>query len=50
MGNMVLFKTNVLGQLTLPKGNLFSSILFIDEKDNSKKCSNPKPLGHKGGF
>jgi hypothetical protein len=22
-------------------GNLFSSISFVNEKDNSKKCSNP---------
>jgi hypothetical protein len=28
-------------------GNLFSSISFMDEKDNSGKGSNPKPLGCK---
>jgi len=34
----------------LPKGNLFSSISFVDKKDNLEECSNPRPLGHKGGF
>jgi hypothetical protein len=30
--------------------NLFSSILFVDEKDNLKKGSNPRTLSYKGGF
>jgi hypothetical protein len=30
--------------------NLFSSILFADEKDNFLKSSNPRTLGYKGGF
>jgi hypothetical protein len=31
-------------------GNLFLSILFMNEKENSRKCSNLGPLGCKGGF
>jgi hypothetical protein len=34
----------------LPKDTRFSSILFVNEKENSKKGSNPKPLGYKWGF
>jgi hypothetical protein len=32
------------------KEKCFSSILFVNEKDNSIKGSNPKPLGYKWGF
>jgi hypothetical protein len=30
--------------------NLFSSISFVDEKNNLKKGSNLGPLGYKGDF
>jgi hypothetical protein len=31
----------------LTKGNLFSSISIVDEKNNLRKCSNLEPLGYK---
>jgi hypothetical protein len=49
--NMIFFEEIVLGQLTLKKllkGNLFSSILFMDENKNSGEGSNLGPLDYKG--
>jgi hypothetical protein len=34
----------------LPKDKCFSSILFVNEKANSRKGSNLEPLGYKWGF
>jgi len=31
-------------------GKFFSSISFVDERENSGKGLNPRPLGCKGGF
>jgi hypothetical protein len=60
LGNLNLCspKNNFLGKncswatnlKKLFKGNLFSSILFVDEEENLGKGLNLGPLGYKGGF
>jgi hypothetical protein len=48
--NMVFFEKKIwaINFLKLSKGNLFSSISFMDEKKYLRKGSNPRPLGYKG--
>jgi hypothetical protein len=54
MGNMVLFKEVVFGQLTSKncpfQGFFFLSILFVDEKENLRYNLNLGLLGCNGDF
>jgi len=48
--NMIFFLKNLSSATNLKKltkGNLFSSISIVDEKNNLRKCSNLEPLGYK---